>query len=143
MIRIHNATGTLSDDELLRALADQVEPAVSRRLEEWCDAAATLANHGVADAYADGRERGVEEGRGERQPYVDAWEDVFGVWEDGYSTGRWPGASPEDQHFLAVMTHDFRRGAEALELLRQIAAGKFVDAEREALEFLNDSTYAA
>jgi hypothetical protein len=132
MLHIHNATGTLDDSELLRALSDAVAPAVRDRLEEWHDAAETLSGTALDDA----RSEGYAEAEEACAPYRSAWDDFFSVWEDGYATGRWPGAGPDDEALRGVMLSDFNRGAAALELLRDIAAGKFVDAEREAREFL-------
>lgn len=133
MLHIHNATGTLDDYELLRALSDAVAPAVRDRLEEWHDAAEEMAGTALDDA----RSEGYAEAELEAQSYRNAWEDFFRVWENGYATGRWPGAGPDDDTLRGVMYRDFEHGAEALALMRDIAAGKFVDAEREAREFLD------
>lgn len=116
MLHIHNATGTLPDDELLRTLSDAVPPAVRDRLEEWHDAAETLSGAALDDARAEGYEQAEAEG----EPYRGAWEDFFNAWHDGYATGRWPGAGPEDEHLRSVMLGDFERGADALAILRDL-----------------------
>lgn len=116
MITIHNANGTLGDADLLRALCDQVEPTVRDRLEEWYEAAGI----DLDDVRDEGHATGYAEAQAEGEPYRGAWEDFFNAWHDGYATGRWPGAGPEDEHLRSVMLGDFERGADALAILRDL-----------------------
>lgn len=73
-----------------------------------------------SDARDEGHATGYEQAEAEGEPYRGAWEDFFNAWHDGYATGRWPGAGPEDEHLRSVMLGDFERGADALAILRDL-----------------------
>jgi len=116
MLTVHNATGTLPDDVLMRELRDNVDPAILPRIEGWYDAAATIEAGAIEEAH----ERGFKEAEEDAEPYKNAWSDFFTLWEDGYANGRWPGADADDEHLRAVMCADFERGAAAIAFLREI-----------------------
>jgi hypothetical protein len=115
MLNIHNASGTLPDDELLRVLSDQVPAPVRDRLEAWHDA------HESRDEELDtARQQGFDEARDEFGPYQDAWQELFDVWEDCAASGVWPAESPTDGALAAAMADDVRKGAAALAAIRDV-----------------------
>lgn len=126
--------GTLDDDALLRALSDGVHPGIRARVEYWYDAAETLAGPALDEAH----DAGYDKACAELEPYRAAWDELFSTWQEYCADGVWPGAGPDDEHLLRVMAYDMQRGAEALQLVRDIAAGKFADPAAEARAFLKD-----
>jgi hypothetical protein len=127
--------GTLDDSILLHTLTAEAAPVVRDRLEAWYDAHEEQES-GEAEATA--RQEGYDEAEAMYKPGADAWRDLFDAWEDNLASGRWPGADASDQHLQSVMIQDIERAGRALQLVQDIAAGKFVDAEREARDFLEE-----
>jgi hypothetical protein len=111
MLHIHNASGTLPDDVLLRELTEQVPAPVRDRLEAWHDA------HESLEAECDAAR---EAGAGELEPYREAWDALFATWEDCCADGYWPGAGPADPTLLSVMGADMVRGARALAAVHDV-----------------------
>lgn len=133
-MNLEHYTSSSDPAELLRALTENAPREVRDTLEEWYDAAQVYPD----DVRQDGYDDGYAQARADFEPGADAWREIFDLWEDEIADGRWPAADPSDGNLQAAMFNDFRRGAEALQLVRDIAAGKFVDAALEAAEFLKE-----
>jgi len=137
MLTVHNATGTLPDDVLMRELRDNIDPAILPRIEGWYDAAAQIE----AGAIEEAREHGSKEAEDAAEPYRDAWSDFFDLWEEHYADGVWPGADADDNNLRAVMSADFELGASAIALLREIvdeSKGTAKSIRERALSILGD-----
>lgn len=130
-MNLNHYTSSSDPAELLRALTENAPRDVRNSLEEWYDAAQRDPDTERDEGYEAGRKEADEEA----EPYRAAWSDLFAAWEESLAEGCWPGAGPDDSNLLRVMAEDMQRAGEALALLRDIAAGKFVDPAREAAEF--------
>lgn len=134
MLNIPNPLNVPSD-VLLRELCERVPAPIRDVLETWHD-----AHENRDEEISKAEEAAGDFVREEMEPYRDAWQALFDVWEES-AAGVWPCESPTDGTLAAAMESDIRKGAEALTLCRELAAmpGRFPAGVRDKLaELLND-----
>lgn len=119
MLLIHNAYGTIDDDQLVDSLGAQVPAPIRDRIEAWHDAYMAQENGAIEDA----KERGWKEAEEAAQPYVDAWDTLYTLWEDNLANGHWPNAHAGDGTLLVAMAADIERAGKLSALIGEALSG--------------------